>query len=87
MWKFTNKYVPNNTHGKIGKFSRNNLKYVVKSPSEQMCTKFGSKEKFRWSKNFFFWDSFSATAKLLAHLQVSQLYFSRNSVDQMKFIS
>ena len=23
MWKFTNKYVPNNTHGKISKFSRN----------------------------------------------------------------
>ena len=23
MWKFTNKYVPNNTHGKINKFSRN----------------------------------------------------------------
>ena len=25
MWKFTNKYVPNNTHGKIGKFSRNSI--------------------------------------------------------------
>ena len=24
MWKFTNKYVPNNTHGKISQFSRNN---------------------------------------------------------------
>ena len=23
MWKFTNKYAPNNTHGKISKFSRN----------------------------------------------------------------
>ena len=29
MWKFTNEYVPNNTHGKINEFSRNNtyLKY------------------------------------------------------------
>ena len=25
MWKFTNKYVPNNTHGKISKFSRNSI--------------------------------------------------------------
>ena len=24
MWKFTNEYVPNNTHGKINEFSRNN---------------------------------------------------------------
>ena len=23
MWKFTNEYVPNNTHGKINEFSRN----------------------------------------------------------------
>ena len=28
MWKFTNKYVPNNTHGKISKFSRNNMHYL-----------------------------------------------------------
>ena len=27
MWKFTNKYVPNNTHGKISKFSRNTQSY------------------------------------------------------------
>ena len=25
MWKFTNKYVTNNTHEKISKFSRNNV--------------------------------------------------------------
>ena len=25
MWKFTNEYVPNNTHGKINEFSRNNI--------------------------------------------------------------
>ena len=29
MWKFTNKYVPNNTYGKISKFSRNNISGAV----------------------------------------------------------
>ena len=28
MWKFTNKYVSNNTHGKISKFSRNTLEQL-----------------------------------------------------------
>ena len=27
MWKFTKEYVPNNTHGKINEFSRNNLEW------------------------------------------------------------
>ena len=28
MWKFTNKYVSNNTHGKISKFSRNKFHWM-----------------------------------------------------------
>ena len=32
---------------------------------------------------FFFSDAFSATAKILAHLQVSQLYVIFNAVDRM----
>ena len=29
MWKFTNKHVPNNTHEKISKFSRNITRHNV----------------------------------------------------------
>ena len=32
---------------------------------------------------FFFSDAFSATAKILAHLQVSQLYVIFNAADRM----
>ena len=35
------------------------------------------------SKNAFFSDSFSETAKLLAHLQASQLYLIFNAADRM----
>ena len=38
MWKFTNKYVPNNTHVKISKFSRNTSQqtYVQYQESRQV---------------------------------------------------
>ena len=29
MWKFTNKYVSNNTHGKINEFSRNTATWLI----------------------------------------------------------
>ena len=60
----------------------------MKSLNKQKCSKFGSKAKFRGSENvffnLFFLDSFSASAKILAHLQVTQLYLIFNAADHME---
>ena len=37
----------------------------------------------RFEECFFFSDAFSAAAKILAHLQVSQLYVIFNAADRM----
>ena len=54
----------------------------MKFLNEQTCNKFGSESKFRVEECLFL-DCFSATAKLLAHLQASQLYLIFNAADRM----